>query len=230
MKTFAQEVISFCKEVEFKGSLPPGINVMNPFRNNPEVIQVITQFYNRFYNDYNPRHLILGINPGRFGAGVTGIPFTDTKRLYEKCGILMTRADTFETSSVFVYEMIEKYGGTDKFYSGFYINSVCPLGFTSTGGKGRELNYNYYDSKELMEAIKEFALENIIKQVGFGIEKDICFCFGTGKNFKYISDLNRKHNFFERIIPLEHPRYIMQYKSKQKDFYINKYIEEFQKV
>ena len=230
MNTFAEKVISFCKEIEFKSSLPPGIKIMNPFKNNPEVIRVITQFYNRFYNDYNSRHLILGINPGRFGAGVTGIPFTDTKRLYEKCGILMTEADTFKTSSVFVYEMIEKYGGLEKFYSGFYINSVCPLGFTSTGTKGRVVNYNYYDSKELMEAVKEFALKNIIKQIGFGIEKDVCFCFGTGKNFKYIFELNRKHNLFDSIIPLEHPRYIMQYKSKQKDFYINNYIEEFQKI
>jgi hypothetical protein len=230
MTTFAEKVISFCRELEFNGSLPPGISIMNPFRNNPKVIQVITQFYNRFYNDYNPRSLILGINPGRFGAGVTGIPFTDTKRLKEKCGISIDGLETFETSSVFIYEMIEKYGGPEKFYSDFYINSVSPLGFTSTGKTGKEINYNYYDSKELAEAVKDFAIENIKKQIEFGIERDVCFCLGTGQNFKFLSQLNVHLKLFDKIVPLEHPRYVMQYKSKQKHIYLNKYIEEFQRI
>ena len=38
---------------------------------------------------------------------------------------------------------------------------------------------------------------------------------------------NNKLNFFDKIIPLEHPRFIMQYKSKHKHFYIEKYVEEF---
>lgn len=230
MTTFAEKVISFCREVEFNGSLPQGISIMNPFRNNPEVIQVITQFYNRFYNDNKPRHLILGINPGRFGAGVTGIPFTDTKRLREKCGMSIPGLETFETSSVFVYEMIEEYGGPERFYSDFYINSVCPIGFTSTGKTGKEINYNYYDSKKLAEAVKDFAIESINKQVGFGIERDVCFCLGTGQNFKFLSHLNGQLKLFDKIVPLEHPRYVMQYRSKQKHTYIKKYIEEFQRI
>lgn len=32
------------------------------------------------------------------------------------------------------------------------------------------------------------------------------------------------YNFFEKIIPLEHPRYIMQYNSKNKETFINKYL------
>jgi hypothetical protein len=202
-------------EIEFNGSLPSGISIMNPFRNNPHIFQVITQFYSKYYNDNKQRHMILGINPGRFGAGVTGIPFTDTKRLKEKCGIFIPDVETFETSSVFVYEMIEKYGGTEKFYSDFYITSVCPLGFTSAGKAGKEINYNYYDSRNLIAAVKAFSMENIRKQIEFGIKRDICFCLGTGKNFKYLNQLNSEQKFFDKIVPLEHPRYIMQYKTKQ---------------
>jgi hypothetical protein len=33
-----------------------------------------------------------------------------------------------------------------------------------------------------------------------------------------------------KIIPVEYPRYIMQYESKQKDFYINRYLDEFGKI
>jgi hypothetical protein len=230
MTTFAKKVISFFREVDFNGSLPPGISIMNPYRTNPEVIQVITQFYSSFFNDTKPRHLILGINPGRFGAGVTGIPFTDTKRLHEKCGIIFPHIETYETSSVFIYEIIDEFGGAEKFYSEFYISSICPLGFTSTGKNDREINYNYYDSKKLTETVLDFIVSSLKKQLEFGIKRDICYCLGTGKNYEFLSELNRKHHFFEKIIPLEHPRYVMQYKSKQKSIYIKRHIIELKRI
>jgi hypothetical protein len=224
MTTFAEKVISFCNEVAFDEPLPGGISIMNPFRDNDHVLKVITQFYNRFYNDNKSRHLILGINPGRFGAGVTGIPFTDTKRLKEKCGIVFPGRETYETSSVFMYDMIDEYGGVESFYSGFYISSLCPLGFTAPGKNGKEINYNYYDSKELTDAVKDFMVSSINRQLLFGIERDICFCLGSGKNYKFLSELNDNYQFFNTVVPLEHPRFIMQYRLKQKQYYINNYI------
>jgi hypothetical protein len=227
---FSDEVISFFRNLEYTGSLPSGISIMNPFRENPEIIPVITQFYKKFYSDNKPRHIILGINPGRFGAGVTGIPFTDTKRLKEKCGLIIPGVETFETSSVFVYEMIDAFGGAEKFYSEFFISAVSPLGFTSVGKHGNAINYNYYDSKELTDAVMDFIIENLMKQLEFGIERDVCFCLGTGKNYKFLFKFNSDHKLFDKIIPLEHPRFVMQYRSKQKQQYINKYIEEFRKL
>ena len=50
-------------------------------------MQIVETFFYKFYNDTNPRHLIFGINPGRFGAGTTGINFTAPKQLKEICGI-----------------------------------------------------------------------------------------------------------------------------------------------
>jgi hypothetical protein len=224
---FADKILSFLSELDYSGPLPDRISLLNPFRDNPEIIPVISQFYHKFYNDNNIRHLILGINPGRFGAGVTGIPFTDTKRLAEKCGLLIPGPETYETSSVFVYEMIDADGGTGKFYSRFYISAVCPLGFTASSTQGKELNYNYYDSKELTDLLYEFIVESIRKQLEFGIARDKCFCLGTGKNYKFLLQLNNDLKIFENIIPLEHPRFIMQYRSKQKHLYINKYLSEF---
>lgn len=230
MNTFATRIIDFYSSLEFRGILPAGISVMNPFRENPAIIPLIKQFYGKFYNDNNQRHLILGINPGRFGAGVTGIPFTDTKRLKEKCGLSINETETFETSSVFVYEMIDEFGGPVKFYSDFYISSVSPLGFTASGRNGKDVNFNYYDSKKLTEAVYDFMITTIEQQLEFGIKRDVCLCLGTGKNFKFIAELNNKLRYFDKIVPLEHPRYIMQYKSKQKQLYIDKYIEEFNKL
>ena len=226
MGTFADKVIAFCQELEFSGKLPADISIMNPFSENSNVLPVIKGFYKKYYSDNLSRRLILGINPGRFGAGVTGIPFTDTLRLKEKCGLSIQGIKTHETSSVFIYDMIDRYGGPEKFYRDYFISAVSPLGFTKTGSKGKELNFNYYDSKELTEAIKDFAVESITKQMTFGIEKDVCFCLGTGKNFLFLSKLNSEHHFFENIVPLEHPRFIMQYRTKQKEYYINYYVDK----
>jgi hypothetical protein len=226
MKTFADRIIEYNKQLDFSGSLPAGIRIMNPFKDE-KTIFTSSEFYKKFYNDDQKRFLILGINPGRFGAGITGIPFTDSKRLTSECNIRYTGKETHEPSSVFVYEMINVFGGVEKFYKKFYINSVCPLGFTYIGNNNKEINYNYYDSKELINAVYNFILENIQKQISLGIKTDICFCFGNGKNEKFIRQLNDQHNFFKKIIALEHPRYVIQYKAKNKQFYIDKYISTF---
>jgi hypothetical protein len=230
MKTFAEKIIAFNKKLSFDGELPPGIRIMNPFRENEEALSVSSLFYKKFYNNNDERHLILGINPGRFGAGVTGVPFTDTRRLFDECGLPFSGKSTHEPSATFVYEVINAYGGTKKFYGDFYIHSICPLGFTIINDKGKEINYNYYDSRELTNIMYDFMISNIRKQINFGISTDVCFCFGTGKNEKFLKTVNEKYKFFKKIIPLEHPRFIMQYKSRYKQDYIHKYLEAFKEI
>lgn len=229
--TFADKVIRFNKQLAYTGDkLPSGIRIMNPFREFEQTMAISETFYHKYYNDNNPRHIILGINPGRFGGGLTGIPFTDPKRLKSECHIDYDGKITHEPSSVFVYEVINAYGGAEAFYKDFYINSLCPLGFTTVDANGKEKNYNYYDSKELIAATAGFIIENIRKQIGLGVSTDVCFCFGTGKNENFLHKLNDEHAFFKKIVALEHPRFIMQYKAKSKQFYIDKYVEAFEKA
>jgi len=225
--TIGDRIIQFNRQVEFNGQLPPGIRIMNPFKESLQVGLIVEEFYRKYYDDNNKRHLILGINPGRFGGGVTGIPFTDSKRLRDGCGINYTGKETHEPSSVFVYEVIAAFGGPAEFYKHIYINSMCPLGFTSINNAGKEVNYNYYDSKELTMAVYDFMVENIRKQIAIGNYTDTCFCFGTGKNETFLRKLNDEHGFFKHIVALEHPRFIMQYKAKTKQQYIDKYIAAF---
>ena len=224
---FSDRVISFNRQLSFAGRLPAGIRIMNPFRESPEAMELSAQFYVKYYSDNNPRKIILGINPGRHGAGLTGIPFTDTIRLTEKCSIPVKNLFSYEISSVFIYKMIDAFGGPEEFYNKYYINSVCPLGFVKSNEKGREVNYNYYDSRELMKLIHYFIFESLKKQLEFGISRGIAFCLGTGKNFRFLSQLNQDHRFFRKIVPLEHPRYIMQYKSGDIGSYIDSYLEAF---
>ena len=229
--TFADKITRFIKALHYTGSpLPASIRIMNPYRESEQTMAIAETFYHKYYNDNEPRSLILGINPGRFGGGVTGIPFTDSKRLLSECNIPYNGKATHEPSSVFVYEMIHAYGGVEAFYRKFYINSICPLGFTIGNGEGKEKNYNYYDSSELLSAVKDFIIDNIRKQVALGVRTDTCFCFGTGKNEAYLRKLNEEHHFFDKIIALEHPRFIVQYKSAHKQFYIDKYVANFASV
>ncbi len=225
--TFADKVIAFNRSLDFKGDLPTGIRLMNPFKENKEALTASSAFYKKYYNDSQSRHIILGINPGRFGAGLTGIPFTDPKRLVANCGIPYDGASAHEPSSAFIYEMIEQYGGEAAFYSRFYINSVCPLGFTAPVKNGREVNFNYYDSKALTQSVFGFMVESLQKQIAFGVNTDIGFCFGTGKNLTFLHNLNQKFGFFKQIMALEHPRYVMQYKARLKQHYIGKYLKAF---
>lgn len=216
----------------FNLSLPNGVvnqfenlQVLNPYKNaTVEVQSVIKQFYHKYYNDLSSRKLILGINPGRLGAGATGIPFTDTKRLNEFCNIQISNLESHEPSSVFMYQMIDAFGGANNFYQNYYISSVCPLGFVKQNQKGNHVNYNYYDDNELFNLLKNYLIKELKKQISWGLNTKEVFCLGTGKNFKFLSALNKEAKLFDKITPLEHPRYIVQYKSKQTDFYVNKFI------
>jgi len=230
MLTFADKVIDYNRQLEFTGQLPDGIRMMNPFKEHTDALRISEIFYRRYYNDYDQRFIIWGINPGRFGGGFTGIPFTDTKRLKADLNIPYEGRTTHEPSSVFIYEMINAFGSTEDFYRNFYINSICPLGFTTVNDGGREKNYNYYDSRELLASVGDYILKNITAQIALGVNTEVCFCFGTGKNEKYLRALNDRHRFFGKIISLEHPRFIMQYQSANKQFYIDKYIAGFRSV
>lgn len=201
--------------------------MMNPFMD-PQVYQTAAAFYNKYYHDNQQRRLILGINPGRLGAGATGVPFTDPKRLTSLCGLPYEGKLLHEPSSVFVYEMITAFGGIREFYAQYYIHSVCPLGLVIKDEKGKEKNYNYYDSKPLQESLQEFIEWNIRLQLDMGCATDTCFCLGTGKNYQYLSALNERKKYFGRLIPLEHPRFIVQYKSRDKEKYITDYLRKLQ--
>jgi hypothetical protein len=203
--TFADNVIAFNRNLDFKGELPEGIRILNPFREDEQILPLSAAFYKKYYDDTRPRHIILGINPGRFGGGITGVPFTDPKRLKSECQIDYPGKETHEPSSVFVYEVVNAYGGPGAFYRDFYISSVCPLGFTARGKNGRQVNYNYYDSRELTRAVYDFIVDSLRQQLALGVATDIGFCFGTGHNEKFLRQLNDEHRFLTASSPCPIP-------------------------
>lgn len=222
-ETFAKKVIDFNLNLKYSGLLPDGFRVLNPYLDNPETLDVMQQFYYKYYNDSEIRKFIIGINPSRHGAGVTGVPFTDTKRLKNICGIEMKSAYTHEISSVFVYDMIKAFGSVELFYQNFYINSPFPLAIIRKTKENKWINANYYDDKTLFEMVKDFMIDSLKKHISLGIDTSKVFVLGK-KNADFIQKLNREAKLFDDLKILEHPRYIQQYKSKEKQLYIDKYI------
>lgn len=217
---FADNILNFLFHLQIPFKLPKNVEILDAHQRK-DVRDVCNAFYKKYYSDNNKRHVLIGINPGRFGGGVTGIPFTDPIRLENVCGIKNEFQKKQELSSVFIYEMIEAFGGAEKFYKQFYFSAMSPLGFVKHGK-----NLNYYDDKILLEKIQPFIIDCMNEQIAFGLNTDVCFCIGEGENLKHLQKLNAIHKWFDKIESLSHPRFIMQYRVKRKAEFINNYLSK----
>lgn len=222
-ETIGDKIIDFNLHLDYDGPLPPGFQVINPFRDNPLAVDVMKTFYHKFYGDHFKRSFIIGINPSRHGAAVTGIPFTDTKRLASACGILMPSAHTHEISSVFMYKVIAAYGGAQAFYRDFYINSPFPLAIVRQQGNAW-LNANYYDDPNLFDCLRPFMIKCLKRHINLGLHTKEVYVLGK-KNAQFLQKLNKEAGLFDLTIILDHPRYIQQYKSKDAGLYIDGYLQ-----
>ena len=223
MTTFADKAIHYYDNLAAPANLPTGIDVMNPYQA-PAVQEIVHSFYTRFFSDARPRVFVLGINPGRFGAGVTGISFTTPQNLRRYCGIDNELRDTPELSSRFIYQAVEAFGGAESFYSSFFLSSLFPLALTKDGPNGGPKNYNFYDDRATTTALWPAITETIRTQLDFGANRNVAVCLGR-KNETYLRRLNEQQGFFSRIVTLDHPRYILQYKAKDVPAYLEKYID-----
>jgi hypothetical protein len=222
MKPHSQSLfVHFKNLLNYLPALPGGVEWLLPLDREPETGRVFQLFLEKYYADDLSRTLLLGINPGRFGAGITNVAFTDPAHLLRECGIDSHFDKREEISAQFVYKVIRAFGGVEVFYRGFFINSVVPFGFVKDGK-----NYNYYDDKTLQSAVEPFALRHIRGLLDCGMNRRVCFCLGEGKNFKFLEKLNQREGFFGKIIPLAHPRFIMQYKRRLVDDYVQDYLSK----
>ncbi|SFE20163.1 uracil-DNA glycosylase family protein [Spirosoma endophyticum] len=217
MTTFADKAIAYYNHLSAPTTLPPGVDVINPYQQ-PDVVRIVQEFYTKFFLDTNPRVFMLGINPGRFGAGVTGISFTTPQNLRRYCGIENVLRDTPELSSRFIYQVVDAFGGAQEFYKQFFLTSLFPLALTKEGK-----NYNFYDDRFTTEALWPAITDTVRTQLDFGASRHVAVCLGR-KNETYLRRLNDQQGFFDRIVTLDHPRYILQYRSRDLNSYLDLYI------
>jgi len=217
--TFGEQVLQFHQSLRPDWELPPGFELLFPY-GEKATWDAMSDFYKKYYGDSRQRTFLLGINPGRFGAGITGIPFTDPVRLEEDCGIPNAFRKRQELSSVFVYQVVEAFGEAGAFYQKFYVTAICPLGFVKDGK-----NINYYDDKRLQQAVEPHIIQSIETQIRFGCNRKTAVCLGKGKNFKYFLALNKRLQLFEEIVPLPHPRWVMQYRRRRMEEFVGEYLK-----
>ena len=217
--SWAEHLIHYYEALRPPAQLPPGISWLYPQKD--EVTKsVVRMFLRKFFDDTNKRKLFLGINPGRFGAGVTGVNFTGPRQLTQYCGIEHPFGNGSELSAEFIYDMISAYGGAGRFYGSFFIGSVCPLGFVRNGK-----NLNYYDDRQLQTMVEPFIISSMNALLRGPVDRSVCYCIGGEKNYNYLSRINEEQDWFARIVPLPHPRFIMQYRRRQKDQYVQEYLD-----
>jgi len=216
--TFSNKAIKYFLSLSRPPNFQANIGIINPYECK-DVRFSVEKFYKKFYNDENERLFIIGINPGRFGGGLTGIAFTDPVALKEHCGIENNLGNRKELSSKFIYRVAEIFGGVNKFFSRVFLTALYPFAIIKDGK-----NYNYYEDKSLTDKLNAAIIKTIESQIEFGAKRGFAILLGK-RNAEYFYPINEKHKFFKQIFVLEHPRYIMQYKLKQIDRYIKKYID-----
>jgi Domain of unknown function (DUF4918) len=84
--TLASKLIQFYKTLLPPEHLPAGVQILFP-QKSKEVMLAVKKIFNKYYYDDKQRHLLFGINPGRFGGGMTGINSTGPGQLRHNCGI-----------------------------------------------------------------------------------------------------------------------------------------------
>lgn len=219
MNTWSDHLIAYYRGLRPVKNLPPGVDWLYP-QKSAAVMDVVERFCRKYFDDAGERHLFLGINPGRFGAGITGVNFTAARQLSLDCGIPHPFPNGSELSAEFIYELIAAYGGPALFYRNYFIASVCPLGFVEAGK-----NLNYYDDPLLYAAVKPFIVKNMNRLLQGNVNRGRCICIGGEKNFRYLNALNEEQGWFGEIVPVPHPRFIMQYRRRQKQQFIDQYLQ-----
>ena len=220
--TFGENIFKFYCTLQGPRTELPTIDIMLPFES--EIVKEInSKFYQKYYNNNRKRFFLIGINPGRFGAGITGIPFTDPVNLENILRIKNPFPKKHELSSQFIFQVIDGIGGPKKFFDNFYLTAVSPLGFIKNNK-----NINYYDIKSIKDTWESYFIEWMTQQLKAGGNTKIAFILGQGENSKYFQGLNEKSQLFNRLIPLPHPRWVMQYHFKNRAEFIKKYVRNLQ--
>lgn len=219
--SFASRVLDFVDALVPPQLTSAPVEWLLPHRD-PEARRCMADFYRRFYDDDHERLFVFGVNPGRFGAGVTGIPFTDPYALSNACGIQHTLGDRQELSATFIHDVIAELGGCVSFFRHVYITSVCPLGLLLDGK-----NRNYYDDRRVLAELDSFIVDSIQRQITFGARRDVAIVIGSGANARVMDRLNAEHRWFAELRMLDHPRFIMQYRRAHLPEYRASYAATF---
>ena len=188
-----------------------GICIPSDFVNNREGIAAFSE---RYYGNSVPRIMICGINPGRLGAGKTGIPFLDFGSLSQLIPS-MERLDS-ENSAGFFFQVVKSFGA-ESFFKAFHVTNFSSVGYLKGG-----VNFNYHD---LPQAALETVERNFLEEVR------------VVKPTHVVSLGKEVHQSMRKLLPagidcslrLPHPSWIATYRSNDMDHWVLRYREALAK-
>lgn len=128
-----------------------GVTVLDGFTQN---IDLVKRYYERMYPERVERVVLCGINPGRLGAGKTGIPFLDNEsisRLFPDF-----KKTSRERSAQFIMSIIDAFGH-QAFHEKVYMTNISWYGFE----KDRK-NFNYH---KLPEDFRNYFTKTFIEEM-----------------------------------------------------------------
>jgi len=173
------------------------IELLDGFLDNWENVK---HFYEKYYANGYPKTVLCGINPGKNGAGKTGIPFLDFDSLSKLIdGIEHT--DT-ERSAQFFYDVVQEFG-VEKFYRSFYVTNISWMGYMK-----ENKNVNYY---QLSDPVKEFIYDAFKHEMSVVGPKTIISLSQEVK--KTVNDIFQDSGI-DTATTLPHPNYCVFPKKK----------------
>jgi uracil-DNA glycosylase len=116
-------------------------------KKNDDILRSQKLFDETYYSNDFPKIVLCGINPGKDGAGVTGVPFVDERTLDERLSDNNIKTNKTEPSAQFFNKIVDHFGA-ETFYKYFYVTNISWFGFTKNGN-----NFNYY---KLSDSAQEY--------------------------------------------------------------------------
>lgn len=219
MADFGRSVEQFLTSLTLNVKLPNGFSVLDPYQST-DVRSVIHQFCTTYYTGSHKRLSVWGINPGRFGAGVTGLSFTDPYALTQQLGMNTEIIGRREPSAEFISSVIDGYGGPRAFYRDMFMSALSPLGFIKDGK-----NINFYDDASLKKDIVPFVLTSMRTMIDAGLRTEATVLLGSGALQAFFKKFIAPEIIFDTVVYLDHPRYIMQYRRREMERYVLQYVD-----
>jgi uracil-DNA glycosylase len=171
------------------------IGILSEFLDNKNNI---IEFHKKFVQPNSPKIVMCGINPGRRGAGITGIPFIDTNSLSKMLPDISNPKS--EKSAKFFFSIIEEFG-INEFYRNIHVTNMSWFGFYKLDN-GTNVNYN-----SLPTDIQNVLIDKFVEEMDL-INPDVILPIGDIVNWELLYNLKLKNRLYAEIGPrLYHPAY-----------------------
>ena len=221
MRTIAEEYFDFYAifTEKYSGSLQSrNVKILSYFIDNKDNI---IKFHKKYVEPNSPKIVICGINPGRNGAGLTGIPFIDFESLSKM--IPDIKENDWEPSAKFFFSIIQEFG-IEAFYRNFHVTNISWFGFSRIN---KPKNVNYFDN-DISTEIATCLINKFVEEIEL-INPD--YIIPLSKHVLYeLESLKKKCRIRAEIgTRLNHPSWVTTYRSNDLTSGRQKYVDTLTK-